>query len=831
MKKELKRLVVEKTSKLAFALSISLLCILLLIPSINGQSQINFPQTTNSSSIPTTQNSTSRTYYNTELPRVYSPSSADQQQSVYLLSNVVGLNLSSYMITFDGEKSNDYFGRPQNTVEYCLASQQGSMRAAYSFINNKLHQIYISDWTGSLSLNQEPSNELETTKGFLQNYQALTGNAFYGTLRSMLTDVKSNENITKTEGNVQLQVSVSGQASVNYIWTYVDQNGIIAQSKDIVLSYDHGRLQSFLDNWDLYKISGTPKISQEEAITTALSAIQNFSYDVTTADGNVTVSGFKAHVVTDLALSYLNEFGAQARDKDAFTLYPSWYVPLGFDKVYPGGATGAVVRVWADNGQVSSVNPMIYSADNGDISATNNISTSGIANLEMMSSVLLATLVLGLTVTCFMYASRYRRFTLRSWKTLPLCGLIVFSLLVTAVPAVSAYPNSKAEVYASYWGQPTQEQTAASTLTSSIQSYFSSVGYDTGRYSGTDTSSIVYANIQYDQQNYNRVAIFHFGHMAGAGAYHSSDSSTVTWQDVYSHTNGYTDKHYFAMIWVCNSADTEPYPWAPDVNKMARSWTHRDNLAPNGFQSPDGTPDCYIGFDWMSPSLTWSIYNTTTVTGYNFIDKFYWYALVQGGYSVHDALNQAAEATFGVPLDQTQLLTGAYSYYPGDEEHPPDDYFSRMEIYGNSNIYLRQYYPYIYVQSTAYGQGAANNPTYLLGSGPDGSYTQLWGGNPYDGGQVVSMMTGSLGSGGGYSRGHIYIYGYSVSGYYSHLYVYVSNTNNNDWRSVNNFYVSSSTPGWIDVGTASDFKYIAVVGYDDSGWSCNLMVDAIRVIP
>jgi hypothetical protein len=235
----------------------------------------------------------------------------------------------------------------------------------------------------------------------------------------------------------------------------------------------------------------------------------------------------------------------------------------------------------------------------------------------------------------------------------------------------------------------------------------------------------------------------------------------------------------------------------------------------------------------MSPSLTYSIYNTTTVTGYSFIDKFYWYALVQGGYSVHDALDQAAYATFGVSLGATDLLSGeAFSYWPGGGGQPEGTYPCTMKVYGNSNIYLRQYYPYIYISSTAYGDGAANDPTNLLGRAPDGDYTQLWGGNWQDGGQTISMMTGSLGSGGGYSRGHIYLYGYSVSGYNSHLYVYISQANNYDWQLVNDFYVYSATPGWIDVGQAPyDFKYIAVVGYNSGGYSCNLMVDAVRVIP
>jgi len=136
------------------------------------------------------------------------------------------------------------------------------------------------------------------------------------------------------------------------------------------------------------------------------------------------------------------------------------------------------------------------------------------------------------------------------------------------------------------------------------------------------------------------------------------------------------------------------------------------------------------------------------------------------------------------------------------------------------------------VQSTSYDDGGVSNPTNIHGSAPDGAYTQLYGEDAGDGGMVVSMMTGSLGSGDGFSRGHIYLYGYSVSGYNSHLFVYVSQNNYYDWQLAGSLYVSSSTPSWIDIGQApSDFKYIAVAGYRDGPYSVNLMIDAVRVIP
>ncbi len=814
-----------KYRKIPFALLTVTLCILLLAITVAGQPTTTYLEQTSSPVEPELNFNDPLLFVLNDASKVYIPNSTDQLNAVAILNNVALLNLSSYTIRLNEEKTNDYFGLSQNQIEYCLSSPQGSMRIACSFIDSKLHQIYISDWTGSSLLDQEFS-EVNRTKNFLRNYQDLTKSGFYGTLLSILDDVKLDENVSKTEGNINLKISVIDQASTNFIWTYVDDNGVIAQSKNVVLSYSQGYLQCFQDNWDLYKISGAMTVSEEEAKRIALSAIDDYAYDVSDENNvSVTVSGFKAKIVNDLTLSYLNEFNPNARGNDTFTLYPSWYVPLGFDKVYAGGVTGAVVRVWADNGQVSSINPMIWSEGNTE-STTNNMSVSG-----LLPNALLSILAVGIAVTFSICMVCYRRSSLKPWKAFLLSGIIMSSLLTTTVQAVYAYPNSKAEVYSSYWGQLDQEKNAMQTLTSTIQSYFSSVGYDTGRYCGTETNTIVYTNIQNDQIAYNRVAVFHFGHMAGAGNYYCSDDSVVTYPYVYSYTNNYPDKHFFACMWVCNSADNSQYQ--PDVNALARSWSHHNDLVPNGYTSPDASPDCFIGFHNMSPTLTWAIYNTTTVPGYNFIEKFYWYALIQGGYSVRDSLNQASLVLFGVPFDETDLLSGVYSYYPGDDfGNPPGDYPCTLKVYGNSNIYLRQYYPYIHVQSIAYGSGAVNNPTNILGNAPDGAYTQLYGGNYGDGGMVVSMMTGSLGSGGGFSRGHIYLYGYSVSGYDSHLYVYVSQNNNNDWQLVYSQFVSSSTPGWIDIGQApSDFKYIAVAGYRDTGYSVNLMVDAVRVIP
>ena len=772
----------------------------------------------------------------------YTPTTENQQRALTIQTNVLNINPTKYNLNLNNEETTDrYFGLPQTRLEYTLTSEQDSMRITYTYTNTKLHQIYISDWTNQTP--QTQTTELENTKTFLTQYKTQTNDPLYDTLRTMLTDVAPEENLTKTQDNIKLDITHIGDASTSYIWTYIDPDGHIAQTKNVVISYDHNRFQCFQDNWNLYQITGTPKLTEKQATEIALTTIQNYQYVLSTEEGEIAVGDFKVATIGDPVLSYLNEFGADTRG-DAFELYPSWYVPIGFDKIYRGGITGVVVRVWADSGQVSSINPMIFNIDNPE---TPN-PTPTTSNLLLPVALFVA--MLGTTMGCCTYASVAKKRSLKVWKALPICGLILLSLFaattqpVTATDLTVANPNSvnsKAEVYASYWEQSAGEQSLMSTLTSTIQARFSTTGYDTARYCPITSSLTVYANIASDKIQYTRTAVFHFGHMADAGNYRLTDTSTITYLGVDNVAGGssYQDKHFFAFMWACNTASGAG--WAPDPNRLAKSWSQRSNMAIDGFNYPDTTiGSCFIGFNGSSPMLGGAIYRTTAVHGSAFIDDFYWFALPQGGYTIKDSLNQASLALFGIPFDQTPLWTGTTTYFPeldtivdGKQLYIAADWYDcRMMVFGNSGLYLRQYYPYLYYDCLEYG-GFLVNPYNLNGAVPNGAYAEIWAWRAGDAAAIISTMTGSLGSGSGFSRGHIYLYGYAQQlDIPSCVYVYGSKVGFNDWVEVTNGYITSETPTWYDIGYANDFKYIAIACYNnDSGWGCNIMVDTVRVIP
>jgi len=122
------------------------------------------------------------------------------------------------------------------------------------------------------------------------------------------------------------------------------------------------------------------------------------------------------------------------------------------------------------------------------------------------------------------------------------------------------------------------------------------------------------------------------------------------------------------------------------------------------------------------------------------------------------------------------------------------------------------------------GNGSVTNPSGIIGSSPNGSYAQIYGGNAGDGGNIEVQMSASVPSG-----SPIYLYGYSASGYYSRIYVYVSN-DGYSWALVNSGYINNNAAGWIYVGNAPiTYRYIAVSGYDGTyGYSVNVYTDCIN---
>ena len=333
---------------------------------------------------------------------------------------------------------------------------------------------------------------VSTAKIFLGKYQVYAGDSFYGSLAKTLNGFTDNINITLTSEDVTLKALVCGQGTADYAWTYTDANGIKAQSKDVVLSYYEGRLNCFLNNWPLYHVIDVPTVSREQAIQIALAAAQNYTYKI--SNGNVTstvsVAGFKVAPasLSDVTLSYVNcPNSSLARDSNPFALYPSWYVPLGFDKFYPTDVSGISVAVWADNGKIGSI---------GLMSADSSANVTQVTTQGFNSTLLSVPIAIGAIILIgALFVSKRRVSKLAGGKkifnpaiwAILLCMVITFSAASTTVQADSVFPHDSGEAYGALNGTPgyppgsppqlPQEQTAAYWVGSQIASDLAGQGF------------------------------------------------------------------------------------------------------------------------------------------------------------------------------------------------------------------------------------------------------------------------------------------------------------------------------------------------------------------
>jgi hypothetical protein len=152
-------------------------------------------------------------------------------------------------------------------------------------------------------------------------------------------------------GESKLQFSsYDGYADVLLMFT---DNGTDFQAKSLHLSFVNNILTEFSDDWFLFNVGSTNvKISENQAVLIAKNAAKGYSW---IANGKQ-ITAFQ---ILDNPVSA--QFYPKPQASDVLTLYPYWYVTLYLDKTYPGGVSQIAVGVWADTGEVSSIQALATS--------------------------------------------------------------------------------------------------------------------------------------------------------------------------------------------------------------------------------------------------------------------------------------------------------------------------------------------------------------------------------------------------------------------------------------------------------------------------------------
>jgi parallel beta-helix repeat protein len=281
-----------------------------------------------------------------------------QQKGLTILKEVVGIDVSRYTVTAEENQYTAPDGIATGTVFYTLMSDSSRVTALLEFTSGNLMMIHMLDINGPLYLTtpQTNVNAAELAKAFLSKYQTYTGDPVYGELMHMLDNVDISQKVNKTSGNAVLEVTSSDSERPSFKWYYTSNGASAPYSKFIALGFRNGFLEAFVDKWQLYKIgSSEVNISEKDAIAIALETAKTHSWSLKLDDDALDVKNFNESNVRWTALIFDSSLGEdKSHGGGSLTLYPVWRVGIALNKWY-GNMYGIEVDIWADNGEVRSV--------------------------------------------------------------------------------------------------------------------------------------------------------------------------------------------------------------------------------------------------------------------------------------------------------------------------------------------------------------------------------------------------------------------------------------------------------------------------------------------
>mgnify|MGYP005844352169 CR=1 FL=1 len=298
----------------------------------------------------------------TQIPSAYSAELTAQENFVSIITDVVGLDMTKYnaeLSYYSADRSDNYGGLVEETVQYTLESAERKTQAAFRFVNKNLVRFDLYTLDGSplppLSDQQLPTNILDATDVILQRLQAYSGATYIQDMRNMLGTATELISMNKTTGNLKCLTQVNGKYTA-LTWMYTS-NGV-EYPKIVGVYFEDGALMGFSDRWGLYTIgSDEVKISREEAIRIAQEQAETVK-TVTIARGD--------NEYEKVTLNLSGQVNAEITGviREPLTLHPFWLVELRTDKPYYG-ITKIQVGIWADTGEIEYCHTTGFYGDAG----------------------------------------------------------------------------------------------------------------------------------------------------------------------------------------------------------------------------------------------------------------------------------------------------------------------------------------------------------------------------------------------------------------------------------------------------------------------------------
>lgn len=287
-----------------------------------------------------------------------SKTSNDTDQARIIIQDVLQIDTSKYHLTLTGDTLQnraDLGGLIEEILQYSLVNNASRIDLTLRFRDGHFSLLQINQLEGSPNFplvytEPQPIDVIQACQGLIDRYTSALKDSYMDQINTLMASVNDNKS-GQTLGNSKLQFS-SYDGYADFLLMYTD-NGTDFQAKSVHLSYQNNILTEFSDNWLTFKVgSAQVNISKDQAVLIAKNAAKSYSWN---ANGTQ-VTNFQ---ILDNPVSA--QFYPKPRASDVLTLYPYWYVALYLDKTYPGGVSEIAVGVWADTGQIASIQALATS--------------------------------------------------------------------------------------------------------------------------------------------------------------------------------------------------------------------------------------------------------------------------------------------------------------------------------------------------------------------------------------------------------------------------------------------------------------------------------------
>jgi len=295
-----------------------------------------------------------------EVPqKIETPKDVDTTKVLNFLRDIYQINTNKYDVFLIQLST-----RPWNDVAYTTGQYElpyadydnfvvgsSSLTVDFNFWNSELVTCNLrrAPYDGVIHYVQKPSGDLRNiATGVLQRYQTHTNDEQITQMINLLKTADLTNGYTKTNNNLQLAVTINEDSYTSFMWSNI-VNG--AGYSKLILGFENGELINFTDDRAFYVLgSSVVTVSEQQAIGIALEQAGGFSYRVA---GEV-VSGF------DVVSEYIQvQSSAMPRSSESLLVrYPIWIVDLPLNQMYPGMISVIRVMLWADTGEVISVQPL-----------------------------------------------------------------------------------------------------------------------------------------------------------------------------------------------------------------------------------------------------------------------------------------------------------------------------------------------------------------------------------------------------------------------------------------------------------------------------------------